>query len=34
MSVKTRRSLCFVDVDVVDPDGEVVAKGLVTCRFG
>ena len=28
------RSLCFVDVDVVDPAGAIVAKGLVTYRFG
>jgi len=32
----TRRgsSLCFCDVDVHDPDGELVAKGLVTYKVG
>lgn len=32
--VRRGGSLCFADVDVVDPDGAVIAKGLVTYRFG
>ena len=28
------RSLCFCDVAVTDPDDRLVAKGLVTYRFG
>src|SRR5213592_2264205 len=32
--VRRGRSLCFVQVDVVDDDGRVVATGLVTHRFG
>lgn len=28
------RSLCFVEVDVVDPAGSLVAKGMLTYRFG
>ena len=32
----TRRgsSLCFCDVEVADPEGELVAKGLVTYKIG
>jgi uncharacterized protein (TIGR00369 family) len=32
--IRRGRSLCFVDVDVVDPGGTAVAKGLVTYRYG
>ena len=32
--VKRGRSLCFVDVEVADPGGELVAKGLVTYKVG
>ena len=28
------RSLCFCEVDVTDADGERVAKGLMTHRYG
>jgi uncharacterized protein (TIGR00369 family) len=32
--VKRGRSLCFVDVEVTGPDGDLVAKGLVTYKVG
>lgn len=32
--IKRGRSLCFVDVDVTDPDGDLVAKGIVTYKVG
>jgi len=32
--VKRGRSLCFVDVEVTDPGGDLVAKGLVTYKVG
>lgn len=32
--VKRGRSLCFVDVEVADPGGDLVAKGLVTYKIG
>lgn len=32
--VRRGSSLCFCDVDVVDDEGELVAKGLVTYRLG
>jgi uncharacterized protein (TIGR00369 family) len=32
--VKRGRSLCFVDVDVTDAAGELVAKGVVTYKLG
>lgn len=32
--VKRGRNLCACDVDVVDPYGELVAKGLVTYKLG
>jgi uncharacterized protein (TIGR00369 family) len=32
--VRRGRSLCFCEVTVTEPDGRVVAKGLVTYRFG
>jgi uncharacterized protein (TIGR00369 family) len=32
--VRRGRSLCFVDVDVADTEGTLVAKGLVTYRIG
>ncbi len=32
--VRRGRSLCFCDVDVVDADGRLVAKGLVTYKLG
>jgi uncharacterized protein (TIGR00369 family) len=32
--VKRGRSLCFVDVEVSDTGGELVAKGLVTYKVG
>lgn len=32
--VKRGRSLCFVDVEVTDPGGDLIAKGLVTYKVG
>ena len=32
--IRRGRSLCFIDVDVTTPDGELVAKGLVTYKMG
>ena len=32
--VKRGRGLCFVDVEVAEPGGELVAKGLVTYKVG
>ena len=32
--VRRGRSLCFCEVTVTEPDERVVAKGLVTYRFG
>ena len=32
--VKRGRSLCFVDAEVTDPGGDLVAKGLVTYKVG
>ena len=32
--VKRGRSLCFVDAEVTDADGDLVAKGIVTYKIG
>lgn len=32
--VRRGRTLCFVEVDVVDAEGTIVAKGLVTHSYG
>jgi uncharacterized protein (TIGR00369 family) len=32
--VKRGRSLCFIDAEVTDPGGDLVAKGLVTYKVG
>ena len=32
--IRRGRSLCFLDVDVVDAEGGTVAKALATYRFG
>jgi uncharacterized protein (TIGR00369 family) len=32
--IRRGKSLCFCDVDVTDPDGGVVAKGIVTYKLG
>lgn len=32
--VRRGRSLCFVEVEVVDPTGTVIAKSLATHRYG
>ena len=32
--VRRGKNLCTVDVDVTDPSGELVAKGLVTYKLG
>ena len=32
--IKRGRSLCFIDVEVGDPAGELVAKGIVTYKVG
>ena len=32
--IKRGRSLCFIDVEVSDPAGELVAKGVVTYKVG
>jgi acyl-coenzyme A thioesterase PaaI-like protein len=28
------KNLCFIDVDVTDTDGTLVAKGIVTYKLG
>jgi uncharacterized protein (TIGR00369 family) len=33
-AVRRGRSLCFCEVDVTQPDGGVIAKGLAVHRFG
>jgi uncharacterized protein (TIGR00369 family) len=32
--VKRGRTLCFVDIDVTEPDGRLVARGSLVYRFG
>jgi acyl-coenzyme A thioesterase PaaI-like protein len=32
--VRRGRQLCFCDVEVIRPDEELVAKGLVTYKIG
>ena len=32
--IQRGRNLCVADVDVVDPDGRLIAKGLVTYKLG
>jgi uncharacterized protein (TIGR00369 family) len=32
--IKRGRTLCFVDIDVAGPDGQLVAKGIVTYKVG
>jgi uncharacterized protein (TIGR00369 family) len=32
--VKRGRSLCFIDIDVTEPDGRMVARGSLVYRFG
>jgi uncharacterized protein (TIGR00369 family) len=32
--VKRGRSLCFIDAEVTGPDGDLVAKGIVTYKVG
>lgn len=32
--IKRGRSLCFIDVEVTDPGGDLVAKGIVTYKSG
>ena len=32
--IRRGQSLCFCDVDVTDPDGGLVVKGIVTYKLG